>query len=87
VCPFILLTVFTVKSYSYPIVFDSIKVIAVIFSVFIYSKVISSIIKITQNKPLFNYILDTYFQAISCIHFTLAATKRKTCQFTPNKEY
>lgn len=51
VCPFMLLTAFTVKTYSYPIVFDSIKVIVVIFPAFIYSKVISSIIKNTQNKP------------------------------------
>lgn len=48
-CLFMFLTAFTVKTYSYPIVFDIIKVIAVIFSVFIYSKVISRIIKNIQK--------------------------------------
>lgn len=49
-CPFMLLTAFTVKTYNYPIEFVIVKVIVVIFSVFIYSKVISKIIKSIQNK-------------------------------------
>mgnify|MGYP003434709717 CR=1 FL=1 len=49
-CLFMLLTAFTVKTFNYSIVFTIIKVIVVVFSVFIYSKVISKIIKNIKNK-------------------------------------
>lgn len=49
-CLFMLLTAFTVKTFNYPITFLIVKVIVVIFSVFIYSKVISKLINRIQNK-------------------------------------
>lgn len=49
-CIFMLLTAFTVKNFNYSIVFTFIKIIVVVFSIFIYSKVISKIIKNIKNK-------------------------------------
>lgn len=49
-CVFMMLTAFTVKKFNYSIAFDIIKGITVIFSMFIYSKVISRIIKSIQKS-------------------------------------
>lgn len=49
-CLFMLLTAFTLQTFDYPIAYAIIKIIVVVFSVFIYSKVIIKIIKNIKNK-------------------------------------